>query len=828
MFTTREAVTRLLILLMFSLIGRLSAGTTGEVSGFVRDKETGNPLPGAAVVIENTGFGATADKNGFYAIRNLPVGSYNLRATMIGYIPTKVTEVEVKTDLTTRVHFPLAARALQVEQEIVITAPRIKIYKDEIASVHYISAQNLTVSLPAQTFQDALPLVPGFVANRFRGGRTSNILYLIDGLPATGMLTRDLAFMVQNAAIAEMVVQTGGFSAEYGNVSAGLVNLVTREGRNDFNGSARVATDVVGAKEKGYENTRRAEFAVSGPLTLGLGGPVIETNYLISGGLNLSDTPYQKELRQVFRSPVLSNYDVNVKFAVRASKNIYLRLQTLLSDYDWRQYDPQWEGRLSALPQRQNRNLRLSASLTHTLNAATFYKFDLSGMTLRQMVLGDPSPATPANLILKDKSLARAWPGATEPWNEENTEKQLTAHLSLVRQLHPAHQFKAGFEANIYDLAVNRARYLLWPNARDKTTYIYSRYNDAFHQYPFTLAGYFNHKIEKSDFIVNLGLRYEAFSPHARKIPQGGTADSTDIFSGGRADFKQTLAPRFSLAVPLSSNEQLSFNYGWFYELPPLYYLYLNRSGNQDASLPVFGNADLKPLRSRAWEVTYRRVVSPQSMYALTYFYRSFVDLLDASPYVVPAGDALPARRDKTILRFENLGRAYTSGLELSIKQDFGPGVNGALLYTYLLSTGTASWPESNLLRLARGETTKVSRHAPLAWDQHHTFNYSLDYLSPALRGWLFSVFGKINSAATFTDWLTGRHNKLSVRHDVDIKMAAPLRWAGLRFMPFVEIHNALNGKYLTPGAGGLDLSQPNSLLRNQFGRQIWVGVTYR
>jgi len=823
MFAIRKATTYFLILLMFSLIGRLSAGTTGEVSGFVRDKETGNPLPGAAVVIENTGYGATADKNGFYAIRNLPVGNYSLRATMIGYIPTKVTEVEVKTDLTTPINFSLAARALQVEQEIVITAPRIKIYKDEIASVHYIGAQNLAVSLPAQTFQDALPLVPGFVANRFRGGRASNTLYLIDGLPATGMLTRDLAFMVQNSAIAEMVVQTGGFSAEYGNVSAGLVNLITREGRNDFDGSARVATDIVGPKEKGYENTRRAEFAVSGPLTLGLGGPVIETNYLISGGLNLSDTPHQKALRQVFRSPVLSNYDVNVKFAVRASKNIYLRLQTLLSDYDWRKYDAQWEGRLSALPQRQNRNLRLSASLTHTLNAATFYKFDLTGMTLRQTVLGDPSPATPANLILKDRSLARAWPGATEPWNEQNTEKQLTAHLSLVRQLHPAHQFKAGLEANVYDLAVNRARYLLWPNVEDKTTYIYSRYNDAFHQYPFTLASYFNHKIEKSDFIINLGLRYEAFSPHALKTAVAA-ADSTDIFSGGQAAFKQTLAPRFSLAVPLSNKEHLSFNYGWFYELPPLHYLYLNRSGNQDASLPVFGNADLKPLRSRAWEVTYRRVVSPQSMYALTYFYRSFVDLLDASPYVVPAGSQ--SAGSKTILRFENRARAYTSGLELSIKQDFGPGVNGALIYTYLLSTGTASWPESNLLRLAHGETTKVSRHTPLAWDQHHTFNYSLDYLSR--QGWLFSVFGKINSPAAFTDWLTGQHNKLSVRHDLDLKMAWPVRWGALRLAPFVEIHNALNGKYLTPGDGGLDLSQPNSLLRNQFGRQIWVGIMYR
>ncbi len=820
------ATRQILVYAIFIALGiaaRLDAGTSGTVSGFVRDQETGNPLPGAAVIVEHTAFGATADKHGFYIIQNLPVGRYSLRATMIGYIPMKMTAVEVKIDLNTPVNFSLTARALQVEQEIVITAPRIKIYKDEIASVHYVDAEDLSVSLPVQTFQEALPLAPGFVANRFRGGRSSNTLYLIDGLPAGGPLTRDLAFMVQNSAIAQMVVQTGGFGAEYGNVSAGLVNIITKEGRNSFDGIARIAADVVAPKENGFENTRRAEFSVSGPMTIGLGGPVIETNYLISGGMNLSDTPHQESLRQAFPSPVLYNYDVNVKFAIRASQNIYLRLQTLVSDYDWRKYDAQWEGRLSALPKRRNRNIRLSASLTHALNATTFYKLDLTGMSLRRNVLGELSATAPANLIVPNQSLATTWPGDTEPWNEQSSEKQLTAHLSFVRQLRPEHQIKAGVEANLWDLSLHRRRYLLWPNVKDKTSFTYSRYTDAFQQFPFTLAGYVNHKIEKSNFVVNLGLRYEAFSPHARRTPLLA-GDSTDIFGGGKARFKQTLAPRLSLAVPLGSNEHLSFNYGWFYEMPPLYYLYLNRAGDQEAAWPVFGNADLKPLRSRAWEATFRRVVSPQTMYSLTYFYRNYIDLLDTSPYLVPQNN--PAADGKTILRIENGARAYMSGLEVAIKQNFGKGVNGALLYTYLHSTGTASWPESNLLRLTRGETNQETDRSPLAWDQRHTINYNLDFLHQ--QGWLLSVFGKINSPAVFTDWLTGKQHKLSVRHDLDLKAAAPLHWAGLRFEPFVEIRNVLNGKYLTPGDGGLDLSQPLSLLRNQFGRQIWVGITYR
>jgi hypothetical protein len=456
------------------------------------------------------------------------------------------------------------------------------------------------------------------------------------------------------------------------------------------------------------------------------------------------------------------------------------------------------------------------------LSASTFYKFDLAGMVLRRNVLGDPSTGAPANLTLPDQSLAAAWPGAIEPWNEQSVEKQLTAHFSVVHQLHPNHQLKAGLEANLWDVSLHRVRYLLWPNVEDKTGFIYSRYRDAFRHFPYTLSGYYNHKIERNNFILNLGLLYEAFAPHARQ-PAVLAADSTSLFTGASGRFRETLAPRLSLAVPVSKNEHLSFNYGWFYEIPPLYYLYLNRGGDQEATLPIFGNAE--PLRSRAWEVTYRRVVSPQSLYSLTYFYRSYVDLLDTSPYAVPASNA--AEASKTVLRFENRARAYTNGLELAIKHDFGQGFSGALLYTYLHCNGTASWPESNLLRLARGENAnEETGQSSLDWTQRHTFNYTLGYLSR--KGWLINVLGKMSSPAVVTDWLTGAQNKLSARHDVDVKIVAPVRWAGLPFEPFLEIHNVLDGKYITPGEGGLDLSQPNSLLRNQFGRQIWVGITYR
>jgi outer membrane receptor protein involved in Fe transport len=826
MSASRKFIIEALALFILILPGALAAGTSGMVSGFVRDKETGMGLPGAAVFVENTTFGATADKYGFYIIYNLPVGNYNLRAKMIGYLPMKVTDVEVKTDINTPVGFALAAQALKAEQEIVVTAPRIKIYKDVSASVHFFDEKELSVALPVQNFQEALALAPGFVANRFRGGRSANTLYLIDGMPASGPVTRDLAFMVPNSAIAEMVVQTGGFNAEYGNVSGGLVNIISKEGRNDFQGMAKVSTDVLSRSENGFENSHQAEFALSGPLTLGLGGPVIDANYLISGGLNLSDTPKREALREAFTFPIVFNYDLNTKLAIHASKNLYIRWQTLLTDYDWRRYDADWAARLSALPRRKNRSLRTSLSLTHTLNPRTFYKLDLVGMDLQRQVLGEIPDTAPANVPVESQSVAAAWLGATEPWQEQSRERQISAHLSFIRQLNQVHQLKVGLETNVWNLSVNRVRYLLWPNQpKDQTRFVYSRYVDTFHEYPFTLAGYLSHKIELSNFLLEMGVRYELFSPHTRRQPGQPAVDNGDTLAANSASSyvrsKQTIAPRLNIAIPVSPIEHLSFNFGWFYELPQLHYLYLTRDGNAEARWPLAGNVDLKPHRAEAWEITYRRVPAPQSVYSITGFYRIYDDLVDAFPYVERSVSAAD-----TVLRYENRAQTSTTGFEVAFKRDFGHGINGGFYYTHQRSIGTASWPESNLLALARHENIINQSRAPLAWDQRHTFTFNLNFVSR--KGLLIDAFGKLNGPATAADWLTGERTHLPWRHDVDLKLVMPMRWDKLRFEPFVEIHNLFDERYDTPGEGGLDFSEPLSNFSSQIGRQILMGIMLR
>ena len=81
------------------IIGSLTAGLLGQtrsrVSGVVHDHETGAPLVGVNIIIVDTDLGAASDINGNYIIINVPVGTYNVRASMIGYEAQVLTRVMV-------------------------------------------------------------------------------------------------------------------------------------------------------------------------------------------------------------------------------------------------------------------------------------------------------------------------------------------------------------------------------------------------------------------------------------------------------------------------------------------------------------------------------------------------------------------------------------------------------------------------------------------------------------------------------------------------------------------------------------------------------------
>jgi hypothetical protein len=90
----------LVVLSLLTFNPSVKAAVTGKIAGVVIDAGTGEPLPGANVLIEGTALGAAADPNGYFFIIRISPGIYNVQARMMGYENVTMTGVEVTTDLS--------------------------------------------------------------------------------------------------------------------------------------------------------------------------------------------------------------------------------------------------------------------------------------------------------------------------------------------------------------------------------------------------------------------------------------------------------------------------------------------------------------------------------------------------------------------------------------------------------------------------------------------------------------------------------------------------------------------------------------------------------
>lgn len=239
------------LLLVFTLVmaTTVDSGTTGKIAGVIKDKATGAPLVGANVVIEGTTLGAAADGSGYFFIINVPPGKYRLKAMMMGYKSVIKTDVQVTIDLTTKIDFALEPTVLMGEV-VEVTAERPLIEKDVTSSSTVTTSEQID-KMPVATFKEVLVITPGFVESgagdnrtiNVRGGRTNELSYMIDGFYVEDPLFGGMGSDVANVGISEMAVLTGTFNAEYGEAMSGVLNIVTKEGGNNYSGRIRFFTD---------------------------------------------------------------------------------------------------------------------------------------------------------------------------------------------------------------------------------------------------------------------------------------------------------------------------------------------------------------------------------------------------------------------------------------------------------------------------------------------------------------------------------------------------------------------------------------------------------
>jgi outer membrane receptor protein involved in Fe transport len=239
--------------LLFALLLTFLAGygfsyaqSSGKITGKITDASTGEPVPFANVVVEGTNYGAASDIDGVYIIVNVPSGTYNIIASYIGYVKTTTQNVQVLTNLTTSLDFVLIPTAVSLEEEIVVVAQTPLIKKDLTSTESRVTADEIE-AMPLQDLTQLISLQAG--VNRddrggihIRGGRSSEVSYLINGISITDDYNRSQALIVETGSIQELQVISGTFNAEYGNALSGVVNLITKTGGSKFQSNVEVWT----------------------------------------------------------------------------------------------------------------------------------------------------------------------------------------------------------------------------------------------------------------------------------------------------------------------------------------------------------------------------------------------------------------------------------------------------------------------------------------------------------------------------------------------------------------------------------------------------------
>ena len=154
--------------------------TTGKISGLVVDKSNASALPGANVYLDGTSYGAASDENGRFSLINIRPGKYILKADMIGYKSIVMQEVNISVNRTLSLDIEMEETVLEGEV-VTVEVNRLAQKKDQTGTIKNISGDEIN-ALPVENVGAVVNMQAGVVNGHFRGGRNTEVTYMIDGV----------------------------------------------------------------------------------------------------------------------------------------------------------------------------------------------------------------------------------------------------------------------------------------------------------------------------------------------------------------------------------------------------------------------------------------------------------------------------------------------------------------------------------------------------------------------------------------------------------------------------------------------------------------------
>ncbi|HOY45372.1 MAG TPA: TonB-dependent receptor, partial [bacterium] len=643
------------------------AGTTGKLAGRVTDRAK-QPLPGANIILVGTQLGAVSDMEGYYTILNIPPGRYQVRYAFIGYKTMTVSQILVTTDHTTTQDVQLEQSVIEGET-VQVVAQRPIVETNLTSSVATVTSDAIAI-MPVQDLQEVVDLQAGVVDGHFRGGRTGEVQYQINGVSVNNSYDNSSTLRIDRSLLQEVQVISGTFDAEYGQAMSGVVNVVLKSGTDQFAVSGEAYTSdylyTSGDRRNAPDKFRplsiqNYQASLSGPL------PLLPRTYFIFSGRRYANDGYVYGERRFlptdranFENKIYTPGGDNKEFPLdtsrewsglakltnRSLKNLTLEYQAIANQIAGKRYNYGMRFNPDGRAEQQTFSIVHGIDLNHTLSPKTFYN-----ISLRQNYFNYTDYAFEDFYDARYDSAGPSMgdsnyeDGASIQGVELGRFKQQTNTLvlkgALTSQVSRSHQLKFGIELQKSELKFGSPGYLVNTGGT-----LLVRHIDEPPDYPgiavynpVAMVAYGQDQIEWRDLVVRAGARLEYFD--ARSTLPSDLANPANTIAGAPlsvakdTEAKISLSPRLGISYPVTTSASLFFAYGHFYQMPALGQIFSNsdyailddlQAGG--ISYGVLGNPDIKPERTVQYEFGYKQAIGSLLGLDVSIFYKDIRDLL--------------------------------------------------------------------------------------------------------------------------------------------------------------------------------------------------------
>ncbi len=227
----------------------LSQTLKQNVKGQVKDEQSGMALPGSTVMVADTDpiIGTITDPDGYFILKDVPVGRQTIVVTMIGYAPATLSNIQVTSGKETYLEVDLLESVTKLDEVVISSEKDNSEALNEFAAVSARQFSLDEATRYAGAFNDVARMVTNYagvstsgdVRNDIvvRGNSPAFVLYRMEGVPVPnpnhfgtfGGAGGAISMISQNT-LANSDFLTSAFPAEYGNVLAGVFDINLRRG----------------------------------------------------------------------------------------------------------------------------------------------------------------------------------------------------------------------------------------------------------------------------------------------------------------------------------------------------------------------------------------------------------------------------------------------------------------------------------------------------------------------------------------------------------------------------------------------------------------------